>query len=167
MNFQSSCKIITNQSLWHYSHESQVLQKGPLLLSNCCARSLTGSGSRGGTGLRRIRPEEARRRRWDGRGAPGSSRASMGQLVLARGGSWWPGHVRRRPCPQHHRRQGTPATTMARKGAQEWWLKLEMAMMRLVGMEKACSSGNELGSGARRRRPWWLRSGAARARARA
>ena len=42
MHFQHSCKTITNQSLRHYSHESQVLQKGPLLLLNCCARSLTG-----------------------------------------------------------------------------------------------------------------------------
>ena len=41
MNFQSSCKIITNQSIRHYSHESQVLQKGPLLLSNLKTRSLT------------------------------------------------------------------------------------------------------------------------------
>ena len=90
----------------------------------------------------------------------------MGQLFLAQGGSWWPGHVRRRLCPQHHRRQGTPATTVARKGAQEWQLELEMAMTRLVGMEKAYNSGNELGSRAWQRRPWWLRSGAARARAR-
>ena len=45
MNFQNSYKIITNQSLGHYSHESQVLQKGPLLLSNCCARSLMGFGA--------------------------------------------------------------------------------------------------------------------------
>ena len=41
---------------------------------------------------------------------------------------------------------GVPATTVARKGAQEWWLELEMAMTRLVGMEKAHSSGSELGS---------------------
>ena len=39
MNFQSSYKIITNQSLWHYSFESTVLQKTPLTCFNCYLRS--------------------------------------------------------------------------------------------------------------------------------
>ena len=42
MNFQSFCKIITNQSLRHYSHESMTFQIGPSLSSNSCAKSLTG-----------------------------------------------------------------------------------------------------------------------------
>jgi len=37
---------------------------------------------------------------------------------------------------------------VAKKDAQEGRPELEMAMTRLVGMEKACSSGSELGSGA-------------------
>ena len=52
MNFQSSCKIITNQSLRHYSHESMTLQIGPSLSSNSSTKSLTG--------FKAERPSEAR-----------------------------------------------------------------------------------------------------------
>ena len=41
MNFQSSCKIITNQSLRHYSHESLTSQLGPFTLSNLSAKSIS------------------------------------------------------------------------------------------------------------------------------
>jgi len=41
----------------HCSLESLTSQLDPWICSNCCTKSLTGSGSRGGTGLRRIRPE--------------------------------------------------------------------------------------------------------------
>ena len=58
MNFQSSCKIITNQSLWHYSPESQFLQKGPSRFSNSSTKPLVGKHSRGWLDLR-LRPAEA------------------------------------------------------------------------------------------------------------
>ena len=41
MNFQSSYKIITNQSLRHYSHESLTSQLGPPLFSNLSAKSIS------------------------------------------------------------------------------------------------------------------------------
>ena len=41
MNFQSSCKIITNQSLRHYSHESLTSQLGPPLFLNLSAKSIS------------------------------------------------------------------------------------------------------------------------------
>ena len=87
MNFQSSCKIITNQSLRHYSHESQVLQKGPSLMSNFNTRSLTQITVGRSSESLRFRPEEARRRRWGGGGAPGG-------LVRTRR---WPHLAQRRP----------------------------------------------------------------------
>jgi hypothetical protein len=58
----------------------------------------------------------------------------------------WPDLRHRRSCLQHLRRQGTPATTVARKEAQEGRPELEMAKACLVGMERErSSSGSELG----------------------
>ena len=89
MNFQSSCKIITNQSLRHYSIESQVLQKGPSLFSNSSAKPLVGKQSRGGTGRRRIRPERRQSMATSGGEGPWTlahQRVASARTVVARRG---------------------------------------------------------------------------------
>ena len=55
MNFQSSRRFKTNRSKRHYSYESQTMQLGPSLSSNCCAGSLAWLWSRGRAGARRRR----------------------------------------------------------------------------------------------------------------
>jgi hypothetical protein len=89
MNFQSSCKIITNQSSWYYSYESRVVRIGPCLFLNCFPKPST-----------RIKTEEVQgnggfgrcgaRRRW-GRGAGEWRHLAAPQVASAQPQEEWRG----------------------------------------------------------------------------
>ena len=132
MNFQSSCKIITNQSLRHYSHESQVLQKGPSLSSNSSTKPPVGKQSRGAAGSR-LRPAVGVD---GGGGVAGEDQGSRahtlgcsiwleaGRVGLAartgvRGGHGTGGHANRR------RRKAGKERTRPSRGRRSRWQRIQ------------------------------------------
>ena len=154
MNFQSSCKIITNQSLRHYSYESMTLQIGPSLSSNSCAKSLTGFKAEEAIGGSRRWPEEACRRRWSGGGPLGVPHAPAGGLGWPRGGPRWTGHAHRRSEVTAAGDYGAPSVVLDGEhehGVQAREAKLVALLMRSEG---GLRGENSRGTGELGARPW-------------
>ena len=146
MNFQSSCKIITNQSLRHYSHESLTSQLGPPLFSNLSAKSISfipRPETEQFAGARDSGRRGDRQRRRRGPGASTCPAAPVGGPNSDEDCRWKAGHVSQRRPRQPLRRQrlrGRPARDSAGWG--------------VASAAKGKGHGGQLGAASGRGRRW-------------
>ena len=119
MNFQSSYKIITNQSLRHYSHESLTSQLGPFTLSNSSTGSLTRITAGRSPGIRPVAAGEGSPTAASGGEASRDPRTPAGANGLPHSGPRLAGHVRRRTAAMAVAWPCSTAAKESRGGARE------------------------------------------------
>ena len=103
-------------------HMSRRFAEWPFPFNEFQCEVLDANMNRGGTGACQCRPEETRRRRGSGGGAPGGWRALVGDRSLLRGDPTRPGHAHawRTEAQLLWRRRTEQATPMARRLCVRW-----------------------------------------------